>query len=85
MKNVDQSPLWVKLVYANVGSRKTALWLVASCVIFTLYCLPWARFSPAPLVKQIFLIDDWEWFLSMMPMTIWYGLALRWVDQHDGW
>ncbi|MDP8567674.1 hypothetical protein [Methylophilus aquaticus] len=85
MKNIDQAPWWVKVVYANVSRRKVACWLTIVCAVFTLYCFPWSRYSDAPLVAQIFVFDDWEWFLSMLPMTIWYWVALIWIDRHGSW
>ncbi len=85
MQHIDQAPWWVKIVYAQVSRRQTACWLTLICAVFTLYCLPWSRYSHAPLVAQLFIFDDWEWFLSMLPMTLWYWLALRWVDHHTGW
>jgi hypothetical protein len=34
---------------------------------------------------MLFLIDDWEWFAMMLPMTIWYWLSMKWVDKKRGW
>jgi hypothetical protein len=85
MKQIDNTPLWVQLAYASVPSRKMALWLIASCVLFAVYCVPWVHFSGNAWVKKLFLLDDWWWFASMIPLTIWYWLALKWVDNHAAW
>jgi len=34
---------------------------------------------------KIFLIKDWAWFAMMVPMTLWYWISLRWVDNNAGW
>lgn len=85
MKQIDNTPLWVSLAYASVPSRKAALYLIASCVLFTLYCVPWGSFSDNVIVKKLFLLDDWSWFYSTIPLTIWYVVALKWVDKHNAW
>lgn len=85
MKHNDKAPIWVKLAYANVHTRKMALIMVIFCVIFALYCVPWMRFSQNATVGKLFVFKDWSWFLSMIPMTIWYWAGLKWVDKHRGW
>ena len=85
MKELDSTPRWVSLAYSSVHTRKMALILVVSCAIFTLYCIPWVHFSKNVILAKFFLVDDWSWFIVMVPMTIWYWLSLRWVDGHDGW
>jgi hypothetical protein len=85
MKQLDNTPLWVQLAWASVPTRKMAIWLIISCVVFAIYCVPWARFSANPLVAKLFWLHDWWWFASMIPLTIWYWLSLKWVDKHDGW
>ena len=82
---MDITPLWVNLAWASVPTRKIAVWLIYSCVIFALYCVPWVQFSSNPLVARFFLLQDWWWFASMIPLIIWYWLSLKWVDNHDGW
>jgi hypothetical protein len=85
MKQIDNTPLWIQLAYASVPTRKMALWLIASCALFAVYCVPWAHYSDNSWVKKLFLLDDWWWFISMIPLTIWYWLALKWVDKHAAW
>jgi hypothetical protein len=85
MKNIDNTPLWVSLAYASVPSRKVALWLIAISVLFTLYCVPWVKFSSNPMIEKVFLLHDWWWFVSMIPLIIWYWLSLKWVDKNNGW
>ena len=85
MKQLDNTPLWVQLAWASVPTRKMAMYLIISCVVFAIYCVPWVKFSANPLVAKLFLLTDWWWFTSMIPLTIWYWLSLKWVDQHHGW
>ena len=85
MKKIDKTPLWVSLVYANVHTRKMALIMVIFCVVFTFYCVPWVQFSKSSVVTKLFLIEDWNWFVMMIPMTIWYWISLKWVDKNAGW
>ena len=85
MKKIDKTPLWVSLVYANVHTRKMALIMVIFCVVFTFYCVPWVQFSKNSVVTKLFLIQDWSWFVMMIPMTIWYWISLKWVDKNAGW
>jgi hypothetical protein len=85
MKQLDNTPLWVSLAWASVPSRKMAIWLIISCVAFAVYCVPWVKFSSNSLVAKLFLLQDWWWFASMIPLIIWYWLSLKWVDQHQGW
>jgi len=85
MKVIDKAPIWVKLAYANVHTRKMALIMVIFCVVFALYCVPWVQFSQNPMVGKVFLIHDWSWFLSMIPLTIWYWAGMKWLDKHAGW
>jgi hypothetical protein len=86
MKKTADMPLWVYFAFASIETRKAAVWLVGSCVVFTAYCIPWANFyDNQEWVKVIFLLDDWSWFGSMVPLTLWYYLSLRWLDQHARW
>ena len=85
MKEIKNTPLWVTLVYASVHTRRMALMLVLSCVLLTVYCIPWVQFSKNTWVAKLFLLGDWSWFSMMIPMVIWYWVALKWVDKHAGW
>ena len=85
MKTIEKTPIWVSLAYANIHTRIVALWLIISCVVFTIYCVPWAQFSKNQWVEKLFLIDDWSWFAIMLPMTIWYWISFKWVDKNQGW
>lgn len=79
-------PMWVFLAFSSIETRKGALILIWSSLLFTLYCIPWVNYlSTIPWVKTLFLIDDWEWFAMMLPMTFWYWLSLKWVDKNRGW
>jgi len=85
MKLTENTPLWVKLAYASIETRKVALILVLSNLVFTFYCVPWVQYSADVIVGKLFLIDDWSWFSVMLPMTMWYWIGMRWVDKYDGW
>ena len=85
MKQIDNTPVWVQLAWASVPTRKMAMYIIISCIVFALYCVPWVKFSANPLVEKLFLLTDWWWFASMIPLTIWYWFSLKWVDQHSGW
>jgi hypothetical protein len=86
MKKADDMPLWVSLAFSSIESRKVALWLVFGCVLFSAYCIPWANyFGSVDWVVKIFLIDDWSWFAMMVPITLWYWLSLKWIDNNSGW
>lgn len=78
-------PLWVTLALSNIKTRKGALILIWSSLIFTAYCIPWTQYFKQAWVVELFLIDDWEWFAMMLPMTLWYWLSLRWMDRNATW
>lgn len=86
MQKTQDIPLWVFLAFSSIETRKGAIWLIWSSLIFSLYCIPWPLyFENESWIKQVFLIDDWEWFAMMLPMTIWYWLSMKWVDKNRGW
>ena len=86
MTNHKKAPLWVLLAFSNIQTRKTALILIWSSLLFSVYCIPWVKFfSHVEWINQVFLIDDWSWFAFILPMVFWYWLCLRWVDKNTGW
>ncbi len=86
MKKTDSTPIWVFLAYSSIEKRKTALILIWSNLIFSLYCIPWVSyFSGNEWIEKLFLIDDWSWAGVMLPMTLWYWLSLRWIDKNAAW
>lgn len=86
MEKKDNIPLWVFLAFSSLSTRKAALLLIASCLLFSLYCIPWPMFFTQPeWVADVFLIDDWSWLAMMVPMTLWYVLSLRWMDKNKAW
>lgn len=86
MQKTDATPLWVFLALSSIETRKGALLLIWSSILFSLYCIPWVSFYRGNVwVAKLFLIDDWEWFAMMAPMTLWYWLSMKWVDKHLGW
>jgi hypothetical protein len=86
MKKKDTTPLWVFLAFSSIETRKGALILIRSCLVFSFYCIPWSNyFNGNEWTSKLFLIKDWEWFTMMLPMTAWYWLSLKWVDRNCGW
>lgn len=86
MQRSKNMPIWVYLAFSSISTRKGALILIGFSVVFTIYCIPWARFFAKPdWVLTIFLIKDWSWFAMMAPVTIWYWLSLSWIDKNSGW
>ena len=86
MKKSDDMPLWVFLAFSSVERRKTAMLLIWSFFVFSIYSLPWSLyFTDQTWVSTLFLIDDWSWFGMMVPMTAWYWISLRWIDNNGEW
>ncbi len=86
MEKTDNMPIWVYLAFSSISSRRGAMLLIWSCIVFSLYCIPWSGFfADHDWVASLFLIDDWDWFAMMVPITLWYWISLKWVDKHTGW
>ena len=86
MEKSDNTPIWVFLAFSSIETRKGALLLIWACLIFSVYCVPWALFfADAGWVATVFLIDDWSWLAMMAPIMVWYWLSLKWVDRNSGW
>jgi len=85
MEKKDHIPMWVFLAFSSINTKKGALILIWSCVIFTLYSFPFSLFFAEAWVKQVFLIDDWSWLSMMIPIVLWYYLSLRWMDKNNAW
>jgi len=88
MIKTKNTPLWVFLAFSAIETRKGALLLIWSCVVFSIYSIPWTLLlgdSLGELGKKILLIDDWSWVGMMIPITIWYYISLIWMDKHEGW
>lgn len=86
MEKKDNMPLWVFLAFSSINTRKGALILIWSCIVFSIYCIPWVKFfADQEWVSKIFLIDDWSWIAMIVPMIIWYWLSLRWIDKNAVW
>ncbi len=86
MKKTDTTPFWVFLAYSNIETRKGALILLWSSLVFTFYCIPWPNyFNGDGWGAKLFLIEDWSWFAMMLPMTAWYWLSLKWMDKNGNW
>ena len=86
MDTAKKTPIWVFLAFSSISTRKGALILIWASIIFSLYCIPWTLlFENQSLVEKLFLIDDWSWIAMMLPVSIWYWLSLRWMDNNTGW
>jgi hypothetical protein len=86
IQKTDKMPIWVSLLFSSVKTRKGALWLIGANVAFSIYCIPWSRlFSEHDWIVKIFLINDWTWFAMMVPITFWYWISLRWIDNNYKW
>ncbi len=86
MNKTEHTPLWVYLAFSNISTRKGALLLILASAVFTGYCVPWSLFFAGPgWLAKIFLADDWSWFAAMVPVTFWYWLSLRWIDNNHAW
>ena len=78
-------PLWVMLAFSNIHARKTAWIIIASCVVFTIYCIPWVNFTDSAIVETLFLFDDWSWVAMMVGMCAYYYACLLWMDENEAW
>lgn len=86
MERTGGMPIWVYLAFSSITTRKGAIWLILSSIIFTLYCVPWSLLVTNPdWVATLFLIDDWSWVAMMVPVMLWYLISLNWVDRNLGW
>lgn len=86
MEKTEKMPIWVFLAFSSIETRKGALILIWVCAVFSLYCLPLPLFfENNELVKTIFLIDDWSWIAMMAPITLWYWISMKWLDNNSGW
>jgi len=86
MQKDDRLPLWVFLALSSIETKKGALLLIWSSLLFSIYCIPWGLlFAETPWISKLFLLDDWEWFAMMLPMTLWYWLSMKWIDKNRGW
>jgi len=85
MSESQKMPLWVLLAFSSIHKRKHAIILIWACILFSLYCLPWATFTSNEIISRVFLIDDWSWIAMMIPICIWYILSLKWMDNNNGW
>lgn len=86
MEEQKKTPLWVLLAFSSITKRKHALWLIWACLVFSVYCIPWALMQGSPVwLGKFFLIKDWSWLAMMVPIVLWYCLCLRWMDNNAGW
>ena len=74
MERKENMPLWVFLGLMNIETRKGARILFWSSFAFALICIPLSWY-----------LNDWWWFGIMLPVVVWYGLSIRWVDRHSLW
>ena len=78
--------MWVFLAFSSINKRKWAVWMIWSCVLFTIYCVPWPLFfENQEFIHKICPIENWFWFALMVPLTFWYWLSLKWMDDNRAW
>ncbi|HED32954.1 MAG TPA: hypothetical protein ENJ08_01870 [Gammaproteobacteria bacterium] len=88
MMKTKKTPLWVFLAFSAIETRKGAMILIWSCVVFSIYSLPWVLLlgdSLGEMGKKILFVDDWSWIAMMIPITLWYYASLIWMDKNEGW
>ncbi len=86
MEKKEKMPIWVFLAFSAIETRKAAFILIVSSALFSIYCVPWSSlFTGMPWISSVFLIDDWSWVAMMLPITLWYWLSLKWVDNNSVW
>ena len=86
MEKKSGTPMWVYLAFSSITTKRGALWLIGLSALFSLYCVPWTVFYPnLEWVATLFLIDGWSWFAVMAASTLWYVIALRWMDKNLAW
>ncbi|MGB5718976.1 MAG: hypothetical protein WBN81_18035 [Gammaproteobacteria bacterium] len=74
MERKENMPLWVFLGLLNIETRKGASILFWCSFAFALFCIPLSWY-----------LNDWWWFGIMLPVVVWYGLSIKWVDRHSLW
>ena len=86
MEKSEDMPIWVFLAFSSINTRRGALSLIWTCLVYSVYCIPWSLyFVDHSWVATFFLIDDWSWVAIMVPVLLWYWLSLRWLDNNSGW
>jgi len=86
MEKSDNMPIWVYFAFSSIATRKGALLMIWSCVAFSISRIPWSMYIESESWgMKVFLIEDWSWFAIMLPMTVWYWISLKWVDNNTGW
>ncbi|GMQ83436.1 MAG: hypothetical protein BMS9Abin06_0170 [Gammaproteobacteria bacterium] len=86
MEKTNKMPIWVFLAFSAIETRRGALILILSSILFSVYSIPWSNlFTGVPWISSVFLIDNWSWVAMMFPITFWYWLSLKWVDKNSMW
>jgi hypothetical protein len=87
MKRTDNMPIWVTPHFRVPQPENGFVADVGLCgVVCSGSCIPSRLVLPGRAwVMQLFLINDWSWFAMMLPITFWYWLSVRWIDNHSGW
>ena len=74
MERKDNMPMWVFFGLANIEKRKGGLILFWSCLAFSFISIPISYY-----------LDDWSWAAIMFPISLWYWLCIKWVDNNSTW
>ena len=70
-------PVWVFLGLMNIYTKKGAVVLLSTCILFALICVPLA-------IYEMYTVD-WSWVAMMAAISVWYWLCIKWVDKHSEW
>jgi hypothetical protein len=83
-------PLWVRVGLLGVPSRRAALAWMNGTLVFTILFLV-AVFAVPITVNGVAvglharLLCAVPFGLLSLVAPLWYWLAIRWTDEHDGW
>ena len=77
MGRKENMPLWVFLGLMSIETRKGAMALLWSCILFGIACVPMMFYFSEWV--------DWTWVAMMAVFSVWYWLCIRWVDANAGW
>ena len=81
MDRKDKMPHWVYFGLLNIYSKKGALILFWSCLVFALLCIPGSYYFNDYKVEGM----DWSWAGMMFAVSLWYWLCINWVDNKSTW
>jgi hypothetical protein len=81
LKPFLERPIWVRVGLWGLTTRGAAMaffWLSVVLAFAPLLLLIWVE----PVIVAIVMLFSVP---GMLAAALWYWLAIRWVDRHDGW